>query len=103
MIEVTNGIKTHIIPKGAMKIFKPLGFYEVGHEPVTPVFVAETEEQTDEQFVEAVEEIPMAQWSKEQVKRYAGIYGIDISKTKNVEEALDMIREFRNEAEEEAE
>lgn len=101
MIEVTNGMTTHIIPKGALAIYKPMGFSEVKHDAVAHEDAPADDAQTDEEFVEEVESIPLAQWSTLQVKRYAQVYGIDISDTKSKDEALDLIRAFRDEAESE--
>lgn len=101
MIEVTNGMTTHIIPKGAFKIYKTMGFSEVKHDAVAHEDAPVGDAQTDEEFVEEVESIPLAQWSTLQVKRYAQIYGIDISDTKSKDEALDLIRAFRDEADSE--
>lgn len=101
MIEVTNGMTTHVITKGALMIYRPMGFSEVKHDAVAHEDEPADAPQTDEEFVEEVEGIPLAQWSTLQVKRYAQVYGIDISGTKSKDEALDMIRAFRDEADSE--
>ena len=48
----------------------------------------------DELFIEAVSEKPISQWSKDEVKRFASIKGVDIAGTKNVNEAKEIIKGF---------
>ena len=48
----------------------------------------------DELFIEAVSEKPISQWSKDEVKRFASIRGVDIAGTKNVNEAKEIIKGF---------
>lgn len=48
----------------------------------------------DEAFCSDVEEKPVSQWNKAEIKRYAALKGIDISGTKNAGEAKEIIVEF---------
>ena len=48
----------------------------------------------DEEFILGVEEKPISQWSKTEVKKYAELKRIDITGTKNVNEAKAIIKEF---------
>ena len=48
----------------------------------------------DDIFVEEILEKPISQWNKEEVKRFAAIKEIDISGTKNANEAKEIIKSF---------
>jgi hypothetical protein len=54
---------------------------------------------TDDEFIEHLEEKPLNKWNKAEVKRYAEVFGIDISGTKSIVEARDVIRLFKSEEE----
>jgi hypothetical protein len=60
---------------------------------------AVSEKTEDEIFVETVTKKPLASWNKEEVKRYAGIFNIDLSGTKSANDAKERIKEFMSEAE----
>lgn len=47
----------------------------------------------EEKYVEKLMEKPISQWNKEEVKAYASIKGLDISKTQNVGEARNIIKQ----------
>lgn len=61
--------------------------------------VVNPEKTEDEIFVEAISKKPLASWSKDEVKRYAGIFNIDLSGTKSANDAKERIKEFMAEAE----
>ena len=44
--------------------------------------------------MDEVQEKPISQWNKEEVKRFAALKNIDISGTKNAGEAKNIIKEF---------
>lgn len=100
MVTIKNGNNIHVVTEGAYKeIFSRLG-YEIisGKEEVsieTPIDMDDntmSEEEMD--FILGVEEKPISQWSKAEVKKYAELKRIDITGTKNVNEAKVIIKEF---------
>ena len=100
MVTIKNGNNIHVVTEGAYKeIFSKLG-YEIisGKEEVsieTPIDMDDntmSEEEMD--FILGVEEKPISQWSKTEVKKYAELKRIDITGTKNVNEAKAIIKEF---------
>ena len=100
MVTIKNGDNIHVVTEGAYKeIFSKLG-YEIisGKEEVsieTPIDMDDntmSEEEMD--FILGVEEKPISQWSKTEVKKYAELKRIDITGTKNVNEAKAIIKEF---------
>ena len=44
--------------------------------------------------MEEILEKPISQWNKDEVKRFAGIKEIDITGTKNANEAKEIIKSF---------
>lgn len=96
-VRITDGVSEIEVSQGAFEnIYSKQGFTEVKHEPVEEV---EPAEKTDEEIAADIEEKPLSTWDKADIKKYAEVYGIDLSGTKNIEEARDLIREFRDEAE----
>ena len=62
MITVSNGIDTFSITKGAFPVYKTMGFK------------------------------PISQWSSIEVKKYANLNGIDISRAKNLKEGKAIVK-----------
>ena len=100
MVTIKNGNNIHVVTEGAYKeIFSKLG-YEIisGKEEVsieTPIDVDDNAmSEEDMEFILGVEEKPISQWSKTEVKKYAELKRIDITGTKNVNEAKAIIKEF---------
>lgn len=100
MVTIKNGDNIHVVTEGAYKeIFSRLG-YEVisGKEEVsieTPIDMDDNIMSEEEMnFILGVEEKPISQWSKAEVKKYAELKRIDITGTKNVNEAKAIIKEF---------
>lgn len=100
MVTIKNGDNIHVVTEGAYKeIFSRLG-YEIisGKEEVsieTPIDVDDnTMSEEEMNFILGVEEKPISQWSKAEVKKYAELKRIDITGTKNVNEAKAIIKEF---------
>lgn len=94
MVKITNGTSVFEVTRGAYEgIYLHQGYSIAGsdtnHDADVP---KETEQTEDEKFVSEITEKPVAQWSKDDVKRYAEIMGIDITGTKNVNEAKDRIK-----------
>ena len=96
MVKITNGIMTCEVTRGAFEgIYSKQGFEEVKKGAESTVQVAPTPKKTDdEKFVEEVMEKPLSQWNKEEVKRFAAIKEIDITGTKNANEAKEIIKGF---------
>lgn len=92
MVKITNGTIVCEVTRGAFDgIYSRLGF-RVVEEPkaeVTPVVVAQPENE-----FEALEEKPLSQWNKTEVKEYAAAHEIDLTGTKNVNEAKEIIKAY---------
>lgn len=94
--------KTIEVPRGAVKAYQGLGFTvdeTVAIEVAKEVHNEDNGDEgthltEDEQFVQELEKKPLSQWNKEEVKQYAAICGVDISGTKNVQEAKERIKAF---------
>lgn len=100
MVTIKNGDNIHVVTEGAYKeIFSRLG-YEIisGKEEVSVETPTDMDDnamsEEDIEFVLSVEEKPISQWSKTEVKKYAELKCIDITGTKNVNEAKAIIKEF---------
>ena len=105
MVKITNGIKTFEVPSGAVSAYKTAGFKVVG-KTSKKAEPKEKEPQTTEQLEQGTEgeegendfsellEKPLTKWSKDEVKEFAAANGIDISGTKNANEAKDLIKAF---------
>lgn len=97
MVKITNGIVTFEVTRGAYDgIYSHQGFKPV--EEVAEKKVAADEDvdnrTDDEKFADELVEKPISQWNKEEVKRFAAIRDIDISGTKNANEAKEIIKQF---------
>lgn len=99
MVTITNGKQVFTVTNGAYReIYAKQGFSIYDPSKPSATEKAEPTELDDDSFVEAVEEKPISKWSKAEVRRYAEVFGIDISGTRNVSEAKALVREFRAEA-----
>lgn len=98
MVKITNGVDVFEVTRGAFDgIYSHQGFHVVNEKTDTKQKQKENtaqEKSEDEVFVEEVLEKPISQWNKDQVKRFASIKGIDISGTKNANEAKEIIKSF---------
>ena len=98
MIKITNGIDVFEVTNGAYKgIYSKQGFKPVKKGGAKK---AEKKVDPDEEFVKEVEEKPISGWSKADIKKYAKIFGIDISKTKSIDDAREIIQAFIDEKQE---
>lgn len=102
MVKITNGVNVFEVTRGAFDgIYSKQGYVLVGNEikndTVTPPAAPEKTE--DELFLESIQEKPISQWNKDEVKRFAALNEIDISGTKNVNEAKELIKDFLDEQE----
>lgn len=99
MVKITNGIVTFEVTRGAYDgIYSHQGFKPVNEVKKTEEKVATDEgvdnRTDDEKFADELVEKPISQWNKEEVKRFAAIRDIDISGTKNANEAKEIIKQF---------
>lgn len=97
MVKITNGVNVFEVTRGAFDgIYSRQGYKLVGEnkEAEAPAAPAAPEKTEDDIFVEEILEKPISQWNKEEVKRFAAIKEIDISGTKNANEAKEIIKSF---------
>ena len=96
MVKITNGVNVFEVTRGAFDgIYSRQGYKLVDEKaeakaPEEP----DAEKSKDDIFVEEILEKPISQWNKEEVKRFAAIKEIDISGTKNANEAKEIIKSF---------
>lgn len=120
MVKITNYVNTFEVTQGAYDdIFKKQGFELVEETPRKKKKVTkkpakeavddynseedeweEAEEATgkdyiaeEEAYINELLKKPISQWNKEEVKTYASIKGLDISKTQNIGEARNIIKQ----------
>lgn len=97
MVKITNFVNTFEVTKGAYDdIFKKQGFELVEEDKEETIKEEETGKDyksDEEKYVEELMEKPISQWNKEEVKTYASLKNIDISNTKNIGEARNIIKQ----------
>lgn len=108
MVKITNGSVVYEVTNGAYEgIYKHQGFYPVENkvEAVAEQVAASTEPDKDPNlvFVEELLEKPISQWNKNEVKEFARIKEIDLTGTKNVNEAKALIQQHIQEDQSEEE
>lgn len=102
MVKITDGVQVLEVPNGAYKnTFKALGYRIIaepkeahgdapraseGHVDEAPEVERAPEEASE------IEEKPIAQWNKHEVKAFAQAHGIDLTGTKTIDEAKDRIK-----------
>lgn len=96
MVKITNGINVFEVTSGAYDtIYKHQGYQRV-EEDMGGIFMPDeegkTEKTADEMFIGELEKKPISQWNKDEVKRYAAATGINISGTKSINEAKEVIK-----------
>ena len=97
MVKITNGVNVFEVTRGAFDGIYSRQGYELVDEnkkAEAPAAPAAHEKSEDDIFVEEILEKPISQWNKEEVKRFAAIKEIDISGTKNANEAKEIIKSF---------
>ena len=95
MVKITNGVNVFEVTRGAFDGIYSRQGYVLSNENKHDNKDADTSEKTeDEKFIDEIIEKPISQWSKEEVKRFAAIKEIDISGTKNANEAKEIIKSF---------
>lgn len=95
MVDITNKVDTYSVTKGAYEdIFRRQGFKPVKEEKEDKKETVEETKKTDEEaYIEELMEKPISQWNKEEVKTYASLKNVDISNTKNIGEARNIIKQ----------
>lgn len=95
MVKITNFVNTFEVTQGAYEdIFKRQGFKPVKEEKEDKKETVEETKKTDEEaYIEELMEKPISQWNKEEVKTYASLKNVDISNTKNIGEARNIIKQ----------
>lgn len=96
MVKITNGVNVFEVTRGAFDgIYSRQGYTIINEKAAESAKTPKVPEKTeDEIFVEEILEKPISQWNKEEVKRFAAINKIDISGTKNANEAKGIIKSF---------
>lgn len=97
MVKITNFVNTFEVTQGAYDdIFKKQGFELVKEDKEETIKEEEIEKgykSDEEKYIEELMEKPISQWNKEEVKTYASLKNIDISNTKNIGEARNIIKQ----------
>lgn len=96
MVKITNGVNVFEVTRGAFDgIYSRQGYVvfdeKSAHDAETVSIPEKTE---DEKFIDEIIEKPISQWNKEEVKRFAALKDIDITGTKNANEAKEIIKDF---------
>lgn len=97
MVKITNGEKIYSVTRGAFtSIYSHQGFTLVEEKnDKNNVNDAEVNVKSeDEIFLDEIVEKPISQWNKDEVRRFASLKEIDITGTKNVNEAKEIIKGF---------
>lgn len=98
MVKITNGVTTCEVTRGAFDgIYSKQGYKLVENKQSTVNVDAQNAvdaQSPDEKFCEEILEKPLAQWNKDETKKFAELKGIDITGTKNANEAKERIKAF---------
>lgn len=95
MVKITNGINVIEVTNGAFEtVYKGQGYHKVVEQQavVSAPVKDEGQDAGEVDRIAELEEKPVSQWSKAEVKEYAEAKDIDLSGTKNVNEAKDRIK-----------
>lgn len=105
MVKCTNGNIVILVTEGAYdSYFKDQGFIVIEENNAvenTPMLVAPNEEENEQNdgmidYMNELKEKPISQWTKKEVRDFASFNNINISETKNVGQAKEIIRDFIN-------
>lgn len=95
MVKITNGVNVFEVTRGAFDgIYSRQGYRLVDEKAEAKAPEAPAKKSEDDIFVEEILEKPISQWNKDEVKHFAAIKEIDISGTKNANEAKEIIKSF---------
>lgn len=93
MVKITDGKNIFEVTRGAFDGIYSRQGYTIMDEGKSSKKEA-PKKSDDDLFLEEIVEKPISQWGKDEVKRFATLKGLDISGTKNVSEAKEIIKEF---------
>lgn len=95
MVRITNGTSVFEVTRGAFDGIYSRQGYTILNEQVPGQQESNKPEKTDdEKFLDEIIEKPISQWNKDEVKRFAVLNEIDITGTKNANEAKEIIKNF---------
>lgn len=94
MVKITNGINVFEVTRGAFDGIYSRQGYKLLEEKKTANPVVPSAKTADEKFLDEIVEKPISQWNKEEIKRFASLKEVDITGTKNADEARDIIKKF---------
>lgn len=103
MVKLTNGIDTIIVSSGAADVYMRNGFRPVNEHMHAETIIGNIEEEPDvhvsddDVYVNNLLEKPISRWTKEEVKRFASIKGINLSGAKTFNDAKDRVKSYLNE------
>ena len=100
MVKITNGVSVFEVTRGAFDgIYSRQGYTILNEQAPVQQEMNVPEKTEDEVFIDEIIEKPISQWSKDDVKKFAALKDIDLSGTKNVGEAKELIKTFLEENE----
>lgn len=100
MVKITNGKNVFEVTRGAFDgIYSRQGYTIMDEQIPGQQEIKVPEKTEDEVFIDEIIEKPVSQWTKDEVKKFAALKGIDISGTKNAGEAKELIKQFLEENE----
>lgn len=97
MVRITNGVNIFEVTRGAFDgIYSRQGYTIMDEKKANLDVNANNapEKTEDEKFLDEIIEKPISQWNKDEVKRFAALKEIDITGTKNANEAKEIIKGF---------
>lgn len=95
MVKITNGVNIFEVTRGAFDgIYSRQGYTILNDQVPGQQEIQVPEKTEDEKFLDEIIEKPISQWNKDEVKRFAALKEIDITGTKNVNEAKEIIKDF---------
>ena len=95
MVKITNGVNVFEVTRGAFDgIYSRQGYTILNEQVPGQQEIKAPEKTEDEKFLDEIIEKPISQWNKDEVKRFAVLKEIDITGTKNANEAKEIIKDF---------
>lgn len=94
MVKITNGKNVFEVTRGAFDSIYSRQGYRLVDEKKTTTRGNTNGKTGDEKFLEEIVEKPVSKWTKDEIKRFASLNGIDITGTKNADEAKEIIKEY---------
>ena len=96
MIKITDGVRQFTVSKGAFdNIFKQQG-YQV-FKSATP---ADSIKSEPEKQVDPLDEKPVSQWTKQELKSYCDKHGIDLEGVTSTEEVRKRVISYQEQSQE---